>query len=127
MSKWFQAQVDLAGISNEVSVQFSMAADVIESRIAGERVVRVHGQKGKKITGTIVCEDDVSALWGTQVASFNITLLDETGGAGDVTIALGKTELHQVDVSAGADDSNPVQMSLNFQSEPVDDGSGSGA
>jgi hypothetical protein len=123
MPKYFQAQVDISGISNEVQISFDMAADVIESRIAGERVVRVHGVKGKKITGTILCEDDVSALWGTQIASLTITLLDETGGGSDLEIELGKTELNQVSVGAGADDSNPIQMSLSFQSEPAASGS----
>jgi hypothetical protein len=117
MSKWFQATVDATGIDEIVSVQFDMEADLITSRVCGERVERLHGQKGKRITGTIVAESDLSSLWGTSVASMTITLLDETGGAGDLAIALGKTEFNQLGVQAGADDSNPVQFSLQFQSE----------
>lgn len=123
MSKWFQATVDTTGIEEVVSVQFDMEADLITSRVAGERLERLHGQKGKRITGTIVAEADLSPLWGTSASSMTITLLDETGGSGDLDIVLGKTEFSQLGVQAGADDANPIQFSLQFQSE-VYEGSG---
>ena len=122
MSKYFQATTSFT--DNEVQVSLDMAADLITSRVAGERIERLHGQKGKRITGTVVSETDLSDLWGTSVESATITLLDETGGESDLTINLGKTEFFQLGIQAGADDSNPVPFSLQFQAEPVE---GSGA
>ena len=129
--KYFQAALAMTGIttptfSDIVSVQLDFEGDVIESRIAGERVVRVHGQKGKKFTGSIKSEKNILALCGEQAETLTITLLDETGGENDLPIALGKTEFHKLGVEAASDDGSPVPFAVTFQSEPLDGGVGDG-
>jgi len=129
--KYFQASLAMTGITTPtfediVSVQLDFEGDVIESRVAGERVVRVHGQKGKKFTGSVKSEKNILALCGVQAATLTITLLDETGGENDLPIALGKTEFHKMSVEAGSDEGTPVPFTVGFQSEPLADGIGDG-
>lgn len=99
-----------------MEVNFDLEAEVIESLVAGNTHRTLHGQIGKKMSGTIVTESDPTAKAFTSAATVAFTLAD-IAGSSDLVFTSPKVEYNKVGVASPADAQNPVRFSIGFEAE----------
>ena len=111
MAKYWQPII--AGYGEVVSVEFETSADVIESIVAGDDEVDIHGQINKRVRGTIECEEYPTGKAHTAATDVVMTFTD-IAAVQDKPLTFPKVEYLGISGGGKADDTNPVRFRIAF-------------